>query len=228
MIDMSKRMMGSNERGSLGSRTFVILRDKILNEEYTKGQKLNEVVLAKELSISRTPIREALKQLELEGLVRSIPNKGVYVIGFSPRDIDDMFEIRLALEGLAIELAIDRMDEEHMNHIKEIFELMEFYTAKDDQKKISVLNIQYHDAIYQSTCSQYFAQLLKDINYYVSVTSRHSISQPERLDTALEEHKAIYDAIVAKDKVKARQMIQKHIRSTQELVRKFYNEKEQQ
>lgn len=227
-MDTTKRKEMNSERGSLGTRTFFILRDKILNEEYTKGQKLNEVVLAKELSISRTPIREALKQLELEGLVESIPNKGVYVIGFSPRDIDDMFEIRLALEGLAIELAIDRMDEEHLAKIKEIFELMEFYTQKDDQKKIAALNIDYHDAIYQSTCSQYFAQLLKDINYYVSVTSRHSISQPERLDTALEEHKAIFDAIVAHDKVKARNMIQSHIRSTQMLVRQFYEKKEQQ
>lgn len=215
------------ERGSLGNRTFLILRDKILNEEYTKGQKLNEVTLARELEISRTPIREALKQLELEGLVRSIPNKGVYVIGFSARDIDDMFEIRLALEGLAIEFAIDRMDEEHLNKIKEIFELMEFYTMKDDQKKIALLNIEYHDAIYQATRSQYFAQLLKDINYYVSVTSRHSISQPERLDTALEEHKAIFDAIIAKDKKSAREMIKRHIRSTQMLVKQFYAKKAQ-
>ena len=61
---------------------FTVLRDKILNEEYTQGQKLNEVALSKELNISRTPIREALKQLELEGLVKSIPNKGVYVLGF--------------------------------------------------------------------------------------------------------------------------------------------------
>ena len=106
------------------------MRDRILNEEYENGQKLNELSLANELKISRTPIREALKQLELEGLVESIPNKGVYVKGFSPRDIDDMFEIRLALEGLAIQLAIDRMDEIHLVKIKDVFELMEFYTGK--------------------------------------------------------------------------------------------------
>lgn len=217
----------TKDRGSLGSKTFLILRDKILNEEYSKGQKLNEVTLANSLDISRTPIREALKQLELEGLVESIPNKGVYVIGFSARDIDDMFEIRLALEGLAIELAIDRLDEEHLNKIREVYELMEFYTLKEDNKKIAQLNIEFHDAIYKSTCSQYFAQLLKDINYYVSVTSRHSISQPTRLDTALEEHKAILDSILAKDKVLARATIASHIRSTQSLVRQFYASKEQ-
>ena len=209
---MGKVQQNRNDRGSLGAEAFLILRDKILNEEYTKGQKLNEVTLAKALEISRTPIREALKQLELEGLVQSIPNKGVYVIGFSPRDIDDMFEIRLALEGLAIQLAIERMDDEHLKVIKEVYTTMEFYTQIDDAKKVSELNIQFHNSIYQATQSKYFAQLLKDINYYVSVTSRHSILRPQRLDTAIVEHKAILDAIISKDKTLAKKMIKRHIR----------------
>ena len=211
--------------GSLGNKIFDILRDRILNEEYEHGQKLNELALANELKISRTPIREALKQLELEGLVESIPNKGVYVKGFSPRDIDDMFEIRCALEGLAIQLAIDRMDEEHLAKIKDVFELMEFYTVKKDQEKINDLNILYHETIYQATQSQYFEQLLKDVHYYVSVTSRHSITQPERLETAIQEHRAILNSIVAGDKELAKDTIQKHIRKTQTLVRAYYANK---
>ena len=211
--------------GSLGNKIFDILRDRILNDEYEHGQKLNELALANELKISRTPIREALKQLELEGLVESIPNKGVYVKGFSPRDIDDMFEIRLALEGLAIQLAIDRMDEVHLAKIKDVFELMEFYTGKNEQDKINDLNILYHETIYQATQSQYFEQLLKDVHYYVSVTSRHSITQPERLETALKEHRAILHAIMAGDKEQAKETIQKHIRKTQVLVRKYYAQK---
>ena len=206
--------------GSLGNKIFDILRDHILNDEYEHGQKLNELALANELKISRTPIREALKQLELEGLVESIPNKGVYVKGFSPRDIDDMFEIRLALEGLAIQLAIDRMDEVHLAKIKDVFELMEFYTGKNEQDKINDLNILYHE-----TQSQYFERLLKDVHYYVSVTSRHSITQPERLETALKEHRAILHAIMAGDKEQAKETIQKHIRKTQVLVRKYYAQK---
>ena len=210
---------------SLGNRIFDILRDRILNGEYKTGQKLNELTLASELKISRTPIREALKQLELEGLVMSVPNKGVYVKGFSPRDIDDMFEIRLALEGLAIQLAIERMDEVHFTKIKEIFEIMEFYTLKKDNDKINDLNILYHETIYQATQSTYFEQLLKDIHYYVSVTSRHSIQKPERLETALVEHRAILDAIVEGNKEKAKYTIQKHIRKTQVLVRNYYAHK---
>lgn len=211
--------------GSLGNRIFDILRDRILNEEYQTGQKLNELTLSSELKISRTPIREALKQLELEGLVVSVPNKGVYVKGFSPRDIDDMFEIRLALEGLAIQLAIERMDDIHLQKIKDVFELMEFYTMKKDHEKINDLNILYHETIYQATQSTYFEQLLKDIHYYVSVTSRHSITQPARLESAIVEHKAILDSIIEGDKEKAKNTIQKHIRKTQVLVRNYYEHK---
>ncbi|MCD7892774.1 MAG: GntR family transcriptional regulator [Erysipelotrichaceae bacterium] len=211
--------------GSLSSKIFELLRERILNEEYEKGQKLNELALANELKISRTPIREALKQLELEGLVESIPNKGVYVKGFSPRDIDDMFEVRIALEGLAIRFAIERMDEEHFAKIKEVFELMEFYSMKKDQDKIDDLNILFHESIYQATQSQYFESLLKDIHFYVSITSRHSISQYDRNSSSLEEHRAILNAIEARDASLAYDTMQKHIKKTQLLVRAYYANK---
>ena len=212
---MKKNILENAGHGSLGHRIFCILRDKILNEEYEKGQKLNEVVLSKELNISRTPIREALKQLELEGLVKSIPNKGVYVLGFSSRDIDDMLEIRVVLESLSID------------RIKEIYDLLEFYAEKNDQERFTEVNIDFHEAIYRATHSQYFEQLLSDINYYIHVTSRHSIRQPNRLIEAAQEHKEIYDAIVKKDKALAKANVEKHIRKTQSLVRNYYDEKDE-
>ena len=218
----SHSIFESTSHGSLGSKIFILLRDRILNESYQCGDKLNELTLAKELKISRTPIREALKQLELEGLVESIPNKGVYVKGFSPRDIDDMIEIRLSLEGLAVSFAIDRMDEVHLAKIKEVFELLEFYTAKGDFDKVNDFNILFHESIYQATQSTYFEQILKDIHYYVSVTSRHSIARPERLESSLLEHRAILEAIIDRDKEEATERIQRHIRTTQMLVRKYY------
>ena len=218
----SHSIFESTSHGSLGSKIFILLRDRILNESYKCGDKLNELTLAKELKISRTPIREALKQLELEGLVESIPNKGVYVKGFSPRDIDDMFEIRLSLEELAVSFAIDRMDEVHLAKIKEVFELLEFYTTKGDFDKVNDFNILFHESIYQATQSTYFEQILKDIHYYVSVTSRHSIARPERLESSLVEHRAILEAIVDGDKDEATERIQRHIRKTQMLVRKYY------
>ncbi|RHM59965.1 MULTISPECIES: GntR family transcriptional regulator [Coprobacillaceae] len=223
---MKRDLLENAGHGSLGHKIFCILRDKILNEDYEAGQKLNEVALSKELNISRTPIREALKQLELEGLVKSIPNKGVYVLGFSPRDIDDMLEIRLVLEGLSIQLAIDRISEAELEKIKEIYDLLEFYAKKNDQEKFTEINIEFHEAIYRGTHSQYFEQLLSDINYYIHVTSRHSIRQPDRLLPAAQEHKEILEAIEKRDKELAKEKIQKHIRKTQLLVKNYYAQKE--
>lgn len=224
---MKKNVLDNASHGSLGHRIFCILRDKILNEEYEKGQKLNEVALSRELNISRTPIREALKQLELEGLVESIPNKGVYVLGFSPRDIDDMLEIRVVLESLSVQLAIERISDEELKKIKEIYDLLEFYAKKDDQERFTEVNISFHEAIYKATHSQYFEQLLSDINYYIHVTSKHSIRQPHRLLEAAKEHKDIYDAIEKKDKELAKVNVIKHIRKTQSLVRNYYSTKAQ-
>ncbi len=212
----------NTKHGSLGNTIFTVLRDRILNEEYHRGDKLNELTLAKEFNISRTPIRESLKQLELEGLVESIPNRGVFVIGFSPRDIDDMFEVRKTLEGLAIVMAIERMDEIHLAKIQDVFELMEFYTSKNDYDKIADLNILYHETIYQATQSTYVEQILKDIHYYVSVTSKHSLQGEKRMESSLEEHRAILEAIIDKDSDEAKRCIVSHINKTQMLVRKYY------
>ncbi|KRN47426.1 hypothetical protein IV49_GL001555 [Kandleria vitulina DSM 20405] len=218
----SNPIFESGRHGSLGTQIFELLRDRILNGDYERGDKLNELSLAKELNISRTPIREALKQLELEGLAESIPNKGVYVKGFSPRDIDDMFEIRIQLESLAIKLAIERMDDIHFAKIQEVFELMEFYTMKRDQGKLGELNILYHEMIYQSTQSPYFQELLSDIHYYVSVTSKRALRPIERLDTSLEEHREILNLIKERDAEGAIDVIKTHIKKTQMLVRKYY------
>lgn len=223
---MKKVSLEHAGHGSLGSKIFNILRDRILNEEYDKGQKLNEVALSKELHISRTPIREALKQLELEGLVRSEPNKGVFVIGFSHRDINDMLEIRYVLEGLAVELAIDRINAVQLDKIKEAYLAMEEASKVGNEEKFNDANIAFHESIYKGTQSQYFEQLLRDINYYIHVTSRHSIKQPNRLESAAVEHREIYEAILAGDKKKAVEKVKNHIRKTQFLVKHYYENKD--
>ena len=112
-------------------------------------------------------------------------------------------------------------------NIKEIYDLLEFYAEKNDQERFTEVNIDFHEAIYRATHSQYFEQLLSDINYYIHVTSRHSIKQPNRLVEAAQEHKEIYDAIVKKDKALAKANVEKHIRKTQSLVRNYYDEKDE-
>lgn len=136
-----------------------------------------------------------------------------------------MLEIRYALEGLAIQFAIERINDEELKKIKEVYDLMEFYAVKGDQERFNEVNIAFHEAIYRCTQSKYFEQLLTDINYYIHVTSRHSIRQPDRLVSAAKEHREIYEAILARDKELAKEKIQHHIRKTQMLVRNYYEKK---
>lgn len=214
------------KHGSLGNHIFYVLRDKILNEEYVAGQKLTEVSISKELNISRTPVREALKQLELEGLVKSIPNKGVYVLGFSSMDIDDMLEIRYALEALSIDLAIERITESQLDAIPLVCDEMDECVLIDDQKRFKELNIIFHESIYKGTQSLYFEKLLKDINYYIHITSEQSLSQPKRLNSAAIEHREIFNALLLRNKELAKEKVQNHIRKTQMLIKQQNKKRE--
>ena len=90
------------------------LEDAILNGSYKEGDSLNELRLSKSLGVSRTPVREALMQLELEGLVKNIPNKGAVVVGISEQDVEDIYEIRIRIEGLAARLCAEKITDEEL------------------------------------------------------------------------------------------------------------------
>lgn len=124
-----------NDRQSLTARVYEHIREDIIEGRYANGAYLVETKLAEELDVSRTPIREALKQLELEDLVVSIPNRGVMVQGMSSHDIDDIFTVRYLLEGQAAYWAAERIDEANLARLTEIVELMEMYTRKNDSCK---------------------------------------------------------------------------------------------
>lgn len=118
------------ENKSLTTIIFEKVREDILNDVYSDGEKIVEAKLADELGVSRTPVREALKQLELDGLVESIPNRGVIVKGITEQDIADIYTIRIAIEGIAANWSVRRISEEEVASLKEVYELMEFYTAR--------------------------------------------------------------------------------------------------
>ena len=109
-----KTLQPIKDTGSLRARVFAELEHSILSGEYKAGDTMNELRLSRDLGVSRTPIREALMQLELEGLVETIQNKGAVVVGVSVKDIEDIYAIRLHIEGFASELATSRITEEEL------------------------------------------------------------------------------------------------------------------
>lgn len=199
------------ENKSLTSIIFDRIREDILNDQYTTGSKIIEAKLADELGVSRTPVREALKQLELDGLVENIPNRGVVVKGISKQDISDIYTIRLAIEGIAATWCVERISDAEIQELKEIFDLMEFYTFKKDVEKISELNTRFHEVIYHSTKSRYLEHVLKDFQIFIKSTRNKSLKSEGRLDEALEEHRQIIEAIMAKDVEAAKRTIAHHV-----------------
>lgn len=209
---------------SLRERIFRKLRDDILNGKYKSGDNLVVLKLADEMGVSRTPIREAISQLELEGLVTSIPNKGVIVEGISKQDIEDMYAIRESLEGLAARWSIMRIDENQLKELENICELMEFYTKKGDLDQVGDLNSRFHDIIFEATKSRPLKQILSDFQYYVRAIRLASLKSPGRAQQSLAEHQTIVEAFRNKDADAAEIALVKHIRNSNKNAQKVCQE----
>lgn len=204
------------ENKSLTSIIFEKIREDILNGLYDPSEKIVEAKLADELGVSRTPVREALKQLELDGLVENIPNRGVIVKGVTRQDIQDIYTIREAIEGIAAKWSVERMSDEELASLKEIYELMEFYTFKKDVDKIFELNTRFHELIYMATNSRFLEHVLRDFQLFIKTTRYDSLKSEGRLEGTLKEHKAILDAFINRDKDEAVQTILAHINHSKE------------
>ena len=215
----------NNSKKSLTNLIFEKIRDDILNDRYKLGDKLIEAKLANELRVSRTPVREALKQLELDGLVESIPNRGVIVKGLTEQDIYDIYSVRISIESIAAELAVERMTDDDIKDLEEIVDLMEFFTFKNDPEKIFDLNTQFHEKIYMGTKSRYLEHILKDFQIFIKSTRLESLKSEGRLEVALKEHRMILEAFKTRNKEDAKKYITLHVQSAQKNVNKMFENK---
>lgn len=204
------------DKASLRERVFRSIREAILQEKYKKGDPLRETVIAKELNVSRTPVREAIRQLELEGLVYSIPNKETVVAGITQEDVEDIFLIRSKLEGLAARKAATSISPEALQKMKEILELTAFYVQKRDIDHVGELDHGFHDIIYKATESKIFNQVLSDFHTYIQKTRQASLAMPGRMEGLLREHTAIYEALLIRNKDEAEHLMNKHIQVVSE------------
>lgn len=211
---------------SLTDEIVDIIRDRILKGEYKIGEKIKENQIATELKVSRTPIREAFKQLENEGLIDYIPNRGCFAKGFTRQDIEDIYAVRKALEILAVEWAVKGMTPEQLKSLQDQSDLMEFYTARKDSKKVLEINTDFHDVIYNATGSRFMAQVLRSYKEYIEQTRKVLFYEQEYLEEIYEEHKAILDAIISKDVDAAKTAMAKHLDGSQRRAKFLYNIKE--
>ena len=204
--------MDNDSNSSLRGRVFNHLENDILNGKYKTGDSLIETKLSEELGVSRTPIREAIRQLELEGLVQTIPNKGAIVTGLSAKDIEDIYTIRLAIEGLAARWAADNITAEELKDMKHSLELEEFYTDKNDLEHILKLDTKFHETIFKASKSKPLMNMLSNFHHYIQKARTYSLGMSGRAEEALIEHRAIYEAISERDAKKAEELTIEHVK----------------
>jgi len=207
-----------NESKSLTTLIYNKLREDILNAVYKNDEKIIEAKVAEEIGVSRTPVREALKQLELDGLVENIPNRGVIVKGVTEKDIEDIYTMRIAIEGIAARWSVEKMSEKSLKDLIDIYELMEFYTRKKEVDKTFELNTKFHETIYKAACSRYLEHTLSDFQQFIRSARKKSLSSEGRLEEALGEHKKILDAFIERDVEKAVDALTKHIERSRYIV----------
>ena len=196
---------------SLTDEIADVVRERILKGEYQIGEKIKENQIATELRVSRTPIREAFKLLENEGLIDYIPNRGCFAKGFTQQDVDDIYSVREALEELAVRWAVNRITPEEIVALEEQCDLMEFYTKKKDSKKVFELNNSFHDVLYASARSRFLAQILRSYKEYIDKTRKSFFYEQSYLEGILSEHRAILEAIKENDVDKAVDAMSRHM-----------------
>ena len=204
---------------SLRGRVFRRLRNDILSGVYKEHDELRETTIGEELGVSRTPVREALRQLELEGLVTIVPNKGAYVTGISKKDVHDIYKIRSMLEGMCARWATRYITPEQIGELEEVILLSEFHLKRKNEEKavqVSDLDGKFHKVLYEASNSRILEHVLSDFHKYVQMARTHSVESRERAEKSIEEHRAILEAIKGKDEDQAERLANAHVMKAME------------
>ena len=199
---------------SLAEEVTEVLRDRIINGEYKMGEKLTENKIATDLKVSRTPVRDAFRQLVKEQLVEYVPNKGCFARGFSRKDMSDIYAVRSEVEKLAVTWAIENADSDKINALREHLELMSFYTENNMYEKLLAANEVFHNMIYQMSGSRFIVQVLKSYQDYVHTARKNTLKKEKNLPDIYKEHAQIYEAIAARDVQGARDAVAGHLEAS--------------
>ncbi len=207
---------GKTGKQPLADNLYAELQEDILTGKLKSGTKLTEKKICDDYKVSRTPVREALKQLQAAGLIENIPNRGAFVMGFSDQDVSDMFELRSLYEIQCVRYGIERITKAELDELTETFEFMEFYTMKNDILKMININTAFHQIIYNSTHNRVLINIMKTYQVYQRHCNPSNYYLPDYLATVLEEHRAIYNAFLTADVDAGVLAMTKHMQNSKE------------
>lgn len=215
-----------NEYLPLRDVVFNTLRQAILKGELAPGERLMEIQLADRLGVSRTPIREAIRKLELEGLVLMIPRKGAEVARISEKSLRDVLEVRRSLEELASELACRRMSEEELDELTAAKDEFAKAVAEGDIMEMAESDEKFHDVIYNGTANSRLVQILNNLREQMYRYRLEYIKDADKRQILLIEHENIVKAIRARHVAEAKEAIREHIDNQEITVSKNIKERD--
>ena len=190
---------------------FNTLRQAILTGELKPGERLMELHLADRLGVSRTPVREAIRRLELEGLVTMIPRRGAEVARITEKSMSDVLEVRRTLDALCAELACDRITEEGLARLRKACDQFEQCVGTKDSRKIAQADVALHDIIVEATGNRRLVQMVHNLSEQMYRYRFEYIKDSSQHETLVKEHRIIYESIVNKDKDTAAAAAKLHI-----------------
>lgn len=196
---------------SLREECYKIIRERILNQTYLSGSKIDIDEIAKELGVSTTPVREAISRLISEGLVYNIPRRGFYVSEFSPEYLEDIFDVREQLEMLAAEKASQRATEKDVKELREIIDKYKASFKRKPWNKCYELDRQFHEKIAEISGNRLLINTLKEIGDTIQAIRTLHCRTLRDLEITLKEHNDILDGIAVKNPEKAKEAMKVHL-----------------
>ena len=221
-----KLNMNIGEYQPLRDIVFHTLRKAIITGELLPGERLMETQLGEKLGVSRTPIREAIRKLELEGLVVIVPRKGAQVVQFTQKDIKDVLEVRGALEALAVRLACQRMDERSFLRLQLVNTEYEYAAKENDIETMIEKDVEFHEVIFSATQNDKLVQMFGNLGEQVHRFRIAYLKNSEASMAVQEEHMEILQALRDRDADLAADLAATHIARQSDSIIKYLQEKE--
>ena len=222
----TKFNINTNEYLPLRDVVFNTLRDAILTGKLVPGERLMENQLAEKLGVSRTPVREALRMLELENLVELVPRKGTQVLDMSEKDIINILEVRSALEGLATSVACKKMSKEDLQQLKNMEVDFEKAVAENDVEHFVDIDEDFHDLIFAATENDKLINIFRNLRIQLY---RYRMAQAKNNETSMStivaHHRSIIRAIENHDGEEGASIAQGHIKYQTESILRFVRNK---
>lgn len=210
---LRQRQVRRLKHANLGHRVHADLRRLILGQAFPPGSRLNVERLCRHLGVSRTPVWDAMKRLETEGLVETVPRQGVFVLNFSLKRVREVYSLREVLEGLSASLAAEHMGPAELASLASDIRRQEVAVTALDYEAFSRADLDFHNRILAGSKNQLLRRVLESIYGQILVLRlRATLNSKARIESSFAEHRQVFDAVTAKDPERAGTAARMHVR----------------